>query len=172
MSDWQPRQSNEVVTAWKAGKSQPSKGWDVDASSFYRELQKLELKLQRKSLNTINRRVGMSVLVPKLKRYAPVGKYPKNSGRQGGQLKRSMGTKTGRQKHMAAVYVGPRVPFGWNAPGLDHKPMRISGRIANVLEYSKGRIKKKTRFRAIMWAARHRVEAATFAEIRQFIMTR
>jgi len=162
MSDWEPRVSNKVVTAWKAGKGQPGKMWDVDASSFFRELQKLELKVQRKNTNTILRKAGMRVLVPALKRAAPVTTGP---------LIRSMGTKVARQRHLSAVYVGPRVPFKWNAPGMDHKKMRISGRIANVLEYSKGRI-KRTRFRQVMWAARHRVETATFLELRRLIMNR
>jgi len=171
MSSWEPRQSNAVVTAWKAGKGQPGKGWDVDASSFFREIEKLELKVQRKNMNTILKRTGKDVYIPALKRAVP--NWNSTHGTRA-RLKKSMGSKTARQRYLSAVYVGPRVPFQWGSKSdEEHKALPYSGRIANVFDYTKGRIKKgRTRFRQVMWAARHRAEANTFAEVRKLIMTR
>ena len=165
------RQSNAPVTAWKAGKMQPGKGWDVDASSFFKELQKLDAKLQRKNMNIILRKTGRSVYVPALKRGTPNWNSTHGTKQR---LKKSMGTKTAKQRHLSAVYVGPRVPFQWGSvPDKVHKELPYSGRIANIFDYTKGRIKKgRTRYRKIMWAARHRAQANTFAELRQLIMTR
>ena len=171
MSDWSPRQSNAAVTSWKVGQGQPGKRWDVDASSFYKELAKLELRVQRKNMNTILRKTAREVYIPRLK-----GGVPNWNSTHGTRqrLRKSMGAKTAKQRHLSAVYVGPRVPFQWgNVPDAVHKELPYSGRIANVFDYTKGRIKKgRTRFRKIMWAARHRAEASTFAEIRRLIMTR
>ena len=167
MSNWSPRKSNAAVTSWKVSGGQPGLG--VDASSFYKEIEKLELRVQRKNTNTILRKTAMNVYVPALKRGVPNWNSTHGTRRR---LVKSMGTKTAKQRHLSAVYVGPRVPFQWgNVPDAVHQELPYSGRIANITDYTKGRIKKgRTRFRQIMWAARHRAQASTFAEIRNLVM--
>lgn len=171
MSSWEPRKSNAAVTAWKVGGAQPAGGFNVDASSFYREIDKLEMKLKRKNMNTAMRRTAMDVYVPALKRGVPNWNSTHGTRQK---LIKSMGTKTAKQRYLSAVYVGPRVPFQWGSvPDAVHKEMPYSGRISNIFDYNKGRIKKgRTRFRQIMWAARHRAQASIFAEMRRLIMSK
>ena len=135
----------------------------VDATKWYKELKKMEDKVQRKNTNTILRRTAREVYFPPLKTSSPV---------KTGSLRRSMGSITSKKRHLSTVFVGPRVIRGWNEkPDKLHRAMRFSGRIANVLEYSKGRI-RRTRFRAIMYAQRHRAQAVMYRELRKLILNK
>lgn len=119
-------------------------------------LKELDYKTQQKYLKRILNDTAQKTFVKELRRASPV---------RTGNLKRSMGKKTGKSRRVATVFAGPRMSHkreksqysGWVANILDNakpgrrypknkKAMTINGGFAK----SVGPITKKTNFKGVI----------------------
>lgn len=109
----------------------------------------LEYRTQQKFLKKVVRD-SAKPMVTEIRNRTPVGKRVSGSSFSvlpTGNLKKSIGTKDGRSKKSAVVFVGPRI-------GGKHK-----GNIANILEHAKGsrRVPKSGQFLKTPWGPRRSV---------------
>ena len=157
----------------------------VVTKDFYKAVDRLEGRVQMTEMKKILRNTARKIYIPALKSASP-GK---------GKLKASWGTVTGKHRTTATIFIGPRVPRGYNKMSDDEKrAAKYGGWVANILDFAKphrryqnmdnksgllrtpwgvrtsvGPIKKKTRFRIIMRMKALRALAHTERELKKLL---
>jgi hypothetical protein len=135
--------------------------FDVEATKFYRYIDDLDARTNLKTLRAILRNTGTKVYVPKLRAHATgyaKYQYTDKRGRvraypSTGNLRRSMGNITGKDRRVATVFVGPRM-----ARGADRDSGAFKGWVVNILENWKDPTKRRTRFKAVHLSQVRRAE--------------
>lgn len=97
----------------------------VGDKELLRTLENLDYATQHKYLKAILRNTSAKTVVPFVRQATPRG--------QTGNLRKSIGTITGKSKSTATVFVGPRLSHKKSREGNDG----YSGWVANILEFAK-----------------------------------